>query len=60
MDYREHGGAYLLGINGNIVIAHGRSQARAIMNAIGLAKLTVEHGITPTIKEKSHEQTNYS
>ena len=58
MDYREHGGAYLLGINGNIVIAHGRSQAKAIMNAIGLAKLTVERDITSTVKEKSHEQTN--
>lgn len=60
MDYREHGGAYLLGINGDIVIAHGRSQAKAIMNAIGLAKLTIERGITPTIKEENHEQTNYS
>jgi len=58
MDYREHGGAYLLGINGNIVIAHGRSQAKAIKNAIGLAKLTVERDITSTVKEKSHEQTN--
>jgi len=55
MDYREHGGAYLLGINGNVVIAHGRSQAKAIKNAIGLAKLTVERDITPIIKEKSYE-----
>jgi glycerol-3-phosphate acyltransferase PlsX len=61
MDYREHGGAYLLGINGNIVIAHGRSQSKAIKNAIGLAKLTVERGITSIIiKEESHEQTNNS
>ncbi len=59
MDYREHGGGYLLGINGNIVIAHGRSQAKPIKNAIGLAKLTVERGITSTVKEKSHEQANY-
>lgn len=60
MDYRESGGAYLLGINGNIVVAHGRSQAKAIKNAIGLAKLTVERGIISVVKEKSHEQTNYS
>jgi glycerol-3-phosphate acyltransferase PlsX len=52
MDYRESGGAYLLGINGNIVISHGRSQAKAIKNAIGLAKLTIERGIIPTVKEK--------
>ncbi|HEX76301.1 MAG TPA: phosphate acyltransferase PlsX [Dehalococcoidia bacterium] len=37
MDYKEYGGACLLGINGNIVIAHGRSQAKAIKNAIHLA-----------------------
>jgi glycerol-3-phosphate acyltransferase PlsX len=55
MDYRESGGAYLLGINGNIVIAHGRSQSKAIMNAIGLAKLTVDRGITSIVKEKIHE-----
>lgn len=60
MDYRESGGAYLLGINGNIVVAHGRSQAKAIKNAIGLAKLTAERGIISVVKEKSHEQTNYS
>lgn len=59
MDYREHGGAHLLGINGNIVVAHGRSQAKAIKNAISLAKLTVECGITSKIKENSHEQTDY-
>jgi glycerol-3-phosphate acyltransferase PlsX len=55
LDYREHGGAYLVGINGNIIIAHGRSQSKAIKNAIGLAKLTAERGITSKVKEKSHE-----
>ncbi len=49
-----------MGINGNIVVAHGRSQAKAIKNAIGLAKLTAERGIISVVKEKSHEQTNYS
>ncbi len=42
IDYREYGGAYLLGVNGNVIAAHGRSQARAIKNAVGLAKLTAE------------------
>jgi len=55
LDYREHGGAYLVGINGNIVITHGRSQSKAIKNAIGLAKLTAERNITSKVKEKSHE-----
>ncbi len=58
MDYREYGGACLLGVNGNIIIAHGRSQAKAIKNAIGLAKLMVEQDISQVIKEEIHEQTN--
>ncbi len=58
MDYREYGGACLLGVNGNVIIAHGRSQAKAIKNAIGLAKETVERGITEKIREGSYEQTN--
>lgn len=55
LDYREYGGACLLGVNGNIIIAHGRSQSRAIKNAIGLAKQTAEGGISQIIKEKSNE-----
>ena len=51
MDYREAGGACLLGVNGNIIIAHGRSQATAIKNAIGLAKRAVEQDLCGVIKE---------
>lgn len=36
-DYAEYGGAPLLGINGNCVISHGRSSAKAISNAIKTA-----------------------
>jgi glycerol-3-phosphate acyltransferase PlsX len=56
LDYSEYGGAYLLGVNGNVIISHGRSQARAIKNAIGLAKETVERGITEIIREGNYEQ----
>lgn len=34
VDYAEFGGAPLLGVNGNCVIGHGRSNAKAIKNAI--------------------------
>ncbi|MFC2002614.1 phosphate acyltransferase PlsX [Chloroflexota bacterium] len=51
MDYREYGGVCLLGVNGNVIIAHGRSQAKAIKNAIGLAIKTVERGTAQTIEE---------
>ena len=51
MDYTEYGGACLLGVDGNVIISHGRSQAKAIKNAIGLAKETVERGIVEKIRE---------
>lgn len=37
LDYSEIGGAPLLGVNGNVIIAHGKSDEKAIMNAIGVA-----------------------
>ena len=62
VDYREYGGACLVGVNGNVIVAHGRSQAKAIKNAIGLAKRTVEHGVYQQIKlltkEESDEQAD--
>jgi len=60
IDYREYGGACLLGVNGNIIIAHGRSQAKTIKSAIGIAKHMAEEGISQVIKEEIHEQTNRS
>ncbi|OGO33221.1 MAG: phosphate acyltransferase [Chloroflexi bacterium RBG_16_56_11] len=57
MDYTEYGGACLLGVNGNVIIAHGRSQAKAIKNAIGLARETVERGITEKVREGTHGKT---
>jgi glycerol-3-phosphate acyltransferase PlsX len=55
LDYRESGGAVFLGVNGNIIKAHGRSRANAIKNAIGLAKRTAERGILQKIKEENYE-----
>jgi glycerol-3-phosphate acyltransferase PlsX len=37
LDYAEYGGAPLLGVNGLVIIGHGRSNARAIKNAIRAA-----------------------
>ncbi|MBI4286441.1 MAG: phosphate acyltransferase PlsX [Chloroflexi bacterium] len=56
LDYREYGGACLLGVKGTIIIAHGRSQAKAINNAIRLAHQTAEHNIAEKIKEESSER----
>jgi len=60
MDYTEYGGACLLGIKGNVIIAHGRSQAKAIKSAIGLAKETAERVGTQKIEGGIHGQTNNS
>lgn len=43
VDYSEYGGAPLLGVNGVVLIGHGRSNAYAIKNAIRMAKKEVEH-----------------
>ena len=58
LDFSEYGGACLLGVNGAVIIAHGRSKTRAIKNAIGLAKETIERGIIERVKEEKYEQTS--
>src|SRR5918993_76460 len=37
LDYSEHGGAPLLGLNGLCIVGHGRSSAKAVRNAVALA-----------------------
>ncbi|HTY40490.1 MAG TPA: phosphate acyltransferase PlsX [Thermoanaerobaculia bacterium] len=37
LDYSEYGGAPLLGVNGCVIICHGRSSAKAVKNAIRFA-----------------------
>ncbi len=51
LDYSEHGGAPLLGVNGNVIIAHGRSNAKAIRNAIFMAKQAVEQGVLEAMRQ---------
>jgi phosphate acyltransferase len=55
MDFSEYGGACLLGVKGNVIVSHGRSRAKAIKNAIGLAKRTAEGNILKSISELSKE-----
>lgn len=50
LDYAEIGGAMLLGVDGVAVIAHGRSNAKAIKNAIRVAKQAVEGKMLDTIR----------
>jgi len=50
MDWREFGGAPLLGIDGVAVVAHGRSDKVAVRNAVRVAKHTVEAGLVDKIR----------
>ncbi len=49
MDPDAYGGAPLLGLNGNVVIAHGSAQAHSIRNAIRMATETFTHKINQRI-----------
>lgn len=51
INYEEFGGALLLGVKGITVIAHGRSTAYAIRNAVRVAKEAVETGVNKKIAE---------
>jgi phosphate acyltransferase len=47
----EVGGAPLLGVRGPVIIAHGRSNAYAIQQAVGQARLMVENEVVAAIEE---------
>lgn len=51
LDYAEYGGAPLLGVNGVVIIGHGRSNVKAIKNAIRVAKEEVERKFNEKIQE---------
>jgi glycerol-3-phosphate acyltransferase PlsX len=51
LDYSEYGGAPLLGVDGVVIIGHGRSNSRAIQNAIRVAKEEVERKFNEKISE---------
>ncbi len=55
VDYRELGAAPLLGVDGVVLIAHGRSDAKAIRGAIRSAKLAAEGQIVEAIKRNLSE-----
>jgi phosphate acyltransferase len=52
LDPDTYGGAYLLGLRGLVVIAHGNSSRTAIANAIRLAARGVEHDVAGKLAAK--------
>ena len=57
LDPDTYGGAYLLGLRGLVVIAHGNSSRTAIANAIRLAARGVEHDVVAKLAEKLPAKT---
>jgi glycerol-3-phosphate acyltransferase PlsX len=56
LDPETYGGAYLLGLRGLSVIAHGNSSRRAISNAIHLAARGVEHDVVGRLAARLPER----
>ena len=52
LDYAEVGGAPLLGVAGTCIIAHGRSNVRAIKNAIKVAARCAEARVADSIRDQ--------
>jgi glycerol-3-phosphate acyltransferase PlsX len=52
MDPEVYGGAVLLGLNGNVIKAHGSARERAIMSAIRVAAEEVRHNVNQLISEQ--------
>ena len=56
LDPDTYGGAYLLGLRGLAVIAHGNSSRTAIANAVRLAARGVEHDVTGRLAARLPER----
>jgi phosphate acyltransferase len=51
VDWREIGGAPLLGVNGVVIIGHGRSDAKAIQSMIQMAEKSVQQNLVGAIRD---------
>jgi glycerol-3-phosphate acyltransferase PlsX len=54
IDYAEYGGAPLLGVNGICIVCHGKSNPKAIFNAIRVAGELVQKGTNDLIRQELH------
>lgn len=51
LDYSEYGGSPLLGLNSLCTICHGRSDAKAIMNALKVTERALDNGLIGKMKD---------
>lgn len=52
LDYSAIGGAPLLGVDGAVIISHGRSNELAIQNAVGVCKRAAERDLPGEIRKR--------
>jgi glycerol-3-phosphate acyltransferase PlsX len=59
LDYAEYGGALLMGVDGVVIVGHGRSNAKAVKNAIGQARKAVQGNVVEAIRDglTSHKES---
>ena len=57
LDPDTYGGAYLLGLRGLCVIAHGNSSRRAIANAVRFAARGIEHRVVDRLADRMAEES---
>lgn len=57
VDYAEYGGSPLLGLNGLCMICHGRSDAKAIKNAILSAATALDHDLVNSISKAISQES---
>jgi glycerol-3-phosphate acyltransferase PlsX len=60
MDPSEVGAAMLLGVNGLVFIGHGRSDARALVSAVKLARSTINAHLLDTLKFEIEDKLPHS
>jgi len=52
VDYKQYGGAPLLGLQGLVIISHGSSDAQAIFSAIKVAREAIQNNVVKIIESK--------
>lgn len=56
--YSAYGGAPLLGVDGVVIIGHGRSNPEAVKNGVRVAKTAAEQGVVPAIRDGLRDVPN--
>ena len=57
MDYRRVGGAPLFGVNGPVIIGHGRADAESVASGIRLARSVGESQFVPALRAALQDRT---